>query len=148
MHVAEADVLALCIDLQRRCLLLRRTDDDAVTDRDDRLQLGIAGVGDLLLRGAGAGTDVLALMAITAGALPDAEAARLAEIVPPRILAGGLVRLVAGAAPAEGLRVDEGRGLQRKADLRIGGQVRAPPLSACTAIGNDVAGRAIGEIGR
>ena len=43
----------------------------------------------------------------------------------------------------------EGRGLlQRKADLRIGGEVGAAALLARAGVGDDVAGRAIGEIGR
>ena len=147
VHVAEADVLVAGVDLQRRRLLLRRTDHDAVADGDDRLLLGIAALGALAACvGHGAGADVLALMAETAGALADLETARFAEIVLPGIAAAGCVGPV---ALAEGLRADEGRGLlQRKADLRIGGEVGAAASLARAAVGDDVAARAIGEIGR
>ena len=93
---------------------------------------------------AGRGADVLALMAEAGGALPDLEAAGLAEIVPPRICAAAL----AGFALAERLRTDDGRGfLQRKADLRIGGEVGVAAALARAATGDDVAARAIGEVG-
>ena len=125
---------------------LRRTDHDAVADRDDRLLLWIAGISALAaLHRARAGADVLALMAETGGALADLETARLAEIVLPGISAVALV----GPALAQGLRADEGRSLfQRKADLRIGGEVGVAAPFARAAVGDDVAARVIGEVGR
>jgi len=86
-------------------------------------------------------------MTMAAGTLPDIEAARLAEIVAPGIKAGGPVGAVARLPAAERLGVDEGRGLQRKADLGIAGQVGIAGLSARAAPGEDVADRPIGEIG-
>src|SRR6266436_4630303 len=142
VHVAEADMLVVGVDLQRRRLLLRGADDGAVADGGNRLLLGIAGAGGLPRRQASAGTDVLALVPEAAGALPDAEAARLAEIIPPGIKAGWMIRSVARTAP-EGLRMNEGRRLQREADLRIGDQVGAAAPPARAAVGDDVAGGAI-----
>src|SRR5581483_10189864 len=95
VHVAETDVLGAGVDLQRRGLLLGRADHDAVAHGDDRLLPGIAPAGAIVLCRTGARPDVLALMAETAGALTDAETARLAEIVAPGISAGRQVRLVA-----------------------------------------------------
>ena len=61
---------------------------DAVADGDDRLLLGIAALGAFAVcSGHGAGPDILALMAETAGALSDLETARLAKIVLPGITA-------------------------------------------------------------
>src|SRR5262249_13566298 len=89
---------------------------------------------------------VLALVAEPAGALADAETARLAEIVAPRIFARWPVRLVAARAAA--LRMYEGRRFQGKADLRIGGQVGGAGLLGRAAARDDAAGRTEGEIGR
>ena len=95
---------------------------------------------------AGARTNVLALVSEAAGALADVEAAGLAEIVPPQIAAGRLLRF---GAPCVGLRADKGRRfLDRKADLRIGGPVDMAALLARTAAGEDVAARTVGEFGR
>src|SRR5262249_53430244 len=143
VHVAEADVLGARVDLQRRCLLLLRADDSAVAHREDRLLAWIAPAFDA--NGAGAGTDVLALMAVAVAALPDAEAARFAEIVTPRVAAPRRIGFVTGTAP---LRVDVGRRLQREADLRIGIEVGAAALAVRTGASDDLAGRAIGELGR
>src|SRR5665213_4428860 len=123
VHVAEANVLGRGVDLQRRRLLLRRADHDAVADRDYTLFLAIASTVRLAAGGTGAGADTLALVTEAARALPDIEAARLAEIILPGIAgvaAGELVeRLVARFTIAEFLRLYEGgRLLQRKADLR------------------------------
>src|SRR6202035_6110416 len=102
------------VDLQRRRLLSPRTDQDAVADRDDRLLLGIAGDGSFVVGETSARAEVLALMAEAAGALADAKAPRLAEIVPPGKRAARLVGFVGRAALAEGLRMHEGRRFQRK----------------------------------
>src|SRR5687768_172547 len=93
------------------------------------------------VRQAGRGTDVLALVPEAGGALPDLEAAGLAKIVSPRIDAAALL----GLFPAEGLRADGGRGfLERKTDLRIGGEVGASAAPAHAATGDDVAAQVIG----
>src|SRR6202048_2108399 len=113
--------------------------------RDDRLLLGVAGLSAVARRGTGSRADILSLVAKTAGALSDAETAGFAKIVLPGIEAGRLV----GFGLPERLRTGEGRGFfQRKADLRIGGEVDAAGLFAKTAVGDDVAARAIAEIGR
>src|ERR1700761_2372745 len=129
VHVAKADVFGRGIDLQHRRLLLRRTDHDAIANREHRLLLGIAmvlGAG----RGAGAGAYVLALMAEAAGALTDLKAAGLAKIVAPGI--AGRLEL---AALAERLRAHEGRGfLDRESDLRIGGEIDTPAEAVTAAI--------------
>src|ERR1700744_2697029 len=96
------------------------------------------------MAGAAAGADVLALMAIAVGALPDGKAARLAKIVAPGIARVGRVDLVAGAAL---LRMNERRRLQRKADLRIGVQIDPAALMVIAGAGDDVAGWPIGEVG-
>ncbi len=146
VHVAEADVLVAGVDLQRRRLLLRRADHDAVADGDDALLLGIAVFGPSPLRRTGAGADILALVAKAAGALSDFETAGFAEIVPPRIAARRTRRIWRAWRR---LRVDEGRRLfQRKADLRIGGEVGMAALFVRAAVGDDVAARTIAEIGR
>ena len=133
------------VDLQRRCLLFRRADHDAVAGGDDRLLLGVAVLAAVVVRRARRGAYVLPLVAKTAGALPDLKAARFAEIVLPGIFLGSLV----GFAFAEGLRMRERRGLfQGKADLRIGRQVGVAALFAGAAVGDDVAAWAIGEVGR
>src|SRR5579859_1854500 len=90
--------------------------------------------------------NVFALMAIPIGALPDAETARLAEIVAPGIAAVRRIRLVRAGMTL--LRMDIGRRLQRKADLRIGVEVGAAALMVIAGAGDDVAGRAIGEVVR
>ena len=51
VHIAKADVLVAGVDLQRRRLLLRRTDHDAIAHRDDRPMSGVA----MFLAVAGAG---------------------------------------------------------------------------------------------
>src|ERR1700738_3252204 len=145
MHVAEADVFGAAVDLQRRRLLCWGADQQAVAPRDERLLLGVAGLSAVARRGTGSRADILSLVAKTAGALSDAETAGFAEIILPGIEAGQLV----GLALPERLRTGEGRGLfQRKADLRIGSEVDAAGLFAKTAVGDDVAARAIAEIGR
>src|SRR2546423_6535943 len=97
------------------------------------------------VRRAGRGTDVLALMPEAGGALPDLEAAGLAKIVAPWIDATAFLSLF----PAERLRADGGRGfLERKADLRIGGEVGSSAVPAHAAAGDDVAARVVGEVGR
>src|SRR4029453_2116653 len=79
------------------------------------------------------------------GALPDLEAAGFAKIVPPRIDAAARL----GILPAEGLRANGGRGfLERKTDLRIGGEIGASAAPAHAAPGDDVAARIIGKVGR
>ena len=94
---------------------------------------------------AGCGADILALVPEAGGALPDLEAAGFAKIVPPRIDAAARF----GIFPAEGLRADGGRGsLERKTDLRIGGEIGASAAPAHAAAGDDVAARVIGEVGR
>src|ERR1700751_4073292 len=93
MHVTETDMLAARVDLQRRRLLLRRTDPHAIADGDDRLLFGIAAIAAIFRR-TRTWPDVLALMAETARALADAETARLAEIVAPWIGAAGRSGLV------------------------------------------------------
>ena len=121
---------------------------DAVADGDD----GLLSCGWQLLslsavRRAGRRADVLALMAEAGGALADLETAGLAEIVLPGI--DVLRRRLGLCRLREGLRADEGRGLlQRKTDLRIGGEVGAAAAPAKAAVGDDVAAGAIGEIGR
>ena len=88
------------VDLQRRRLLFRRADHDAVADGDDRLLPGIAAIVAFAGRRAFPGADILALMAKAAGALSDAETAGLAKIILPGIagiaagrLGGFLARL-------------------------------------------------------
>src|SRR6478735_3953360 len=98
----------------------------------------------LAVQQAGSGANVLTLMAEAGGALPDLETAVLAKIVAPRICAAAF----AGFALAERLRTDDGRGFcQRKPDLRIGGEVGVAATPARAAAGDDVAARAIGEVG-
>src|SRR6058998_1451299 len=132
-------MLVACVDLQRCGLLLQRTDDDTVADGDDGLLPRMAAAFAVAVRRAGRGADVLALMPEAGGALPDLEAAGFAKIVPPRIDAAASF----GIFPAEGLRADGGRGfLERKTDLRIGGEVGASTAPAHAAAGDDVAARA------
>src|SRR4051812_40551305 len=88
VHVAKADVFVAGVDLQRRGLLLRRTDHDAVADGDNGLLPGTAGPDAGSVRGAGPGGDTLPLRAKTAAALPDFKAAGFAKIIPPGIAAG------------------------------------------------------------
>ena len=79
------------------------------------------------------------------GALPDLEAAGFAKIVPPRIDAAASLGFLA----AEGLRADGGRRfLERKTDLRIGGEIGASAAPTHAAAGDDVAARVIAEVGR
>src|SRR5437899_2809978 len=87
MHVAEANVFVAVVDLQRRRLLLRRTDHDAVADGDNSLLFGVAAFGAFALGQTRSRVDVLSLMAKAAGALPDPKAAGFAEIILPRIVA-------------------------------------------------------------
>src|SRR5215468_10134732 len=125
MHVADADVLGAGVDLQRGGLLLGSAKHDGIAHRDDRLPPVVATLRALLSR-AGTRPDVLSLMAKTAGALADVEAAVLAEIVAPGIGAASEFGLV---APCELLRTDrDGHAHQRKADLRIGRIVGAAGL--------------------
>ena len=106
--------------------------------------LRMAVTSALAVQQAGRGANVLALMAEAGGALPDLETAGFAKIVAPRIYAAALAGFC-----AERLRTDDGRGfLQRKADLRIGGEVGVAAAPACAAAGDDVAARVIGELGR
>src|SRR5439155_889798 len=96
------------------------------------------------VRRAGRGTDVLALMPEAGGALPDLEAAGFAKIVPPRIDAAASLGFLA----AEGLRADGGRRfLERKTDLRIGGEIGASAAPTHAAAGDDVAARVIAHVG-
>src|SRR5215813_2202715 len=114
MHVAEADVLGAGVDLQRGGFLLGRANHDGIAHRDDRLPLVVA-TGRALLSRARTRPDVLSLVAKTAGALADVEAAVLAEIVAPGIGASNELGLVAAG---ELLRADrDGQAHQRKADL-------------------------------
>src|SRR5258708_2235382 len=118
-------MFSLAVDLQDRGLLRQRPDHDAVAHRQHRLLLGVAMILFVVAR-AGARTNVLALVTETGGALSHFKAAGFAEIIPPGIAS---VRLLGFVALAEGLRADEGGGLlDRKPDLRIGGQVNAPTL--------------------
>src|SRR5262249_4470949 len=104
----------------------------------------MAGAVAAAVRRAGGGADVLALMPEAGRALPDGEAAGLAEIVPPRIDLG-----LAGLVPVVLLRTDAGRGfLERKTNLRIGDRVGAAAAPARAAVGDDVAARAVAEVGR
>src|ERR1700678_239958 len=145
MHVAKADMFRTAVDLQDRGLLRQRPDHDTVAHRQHRLLLGVAMIL-FVVAGAGARTNVLPLVAETGGALPHFKAAGLAEIIPPGIASA---RLLGFVALAEGLRADESRGLlDRKPDLRIGGQVNAAALLAVAAAGNDVADRAVAEFSR
>ena len=50
VHIAKADVFGAGVDLQRRCLLFRRADHDAVAGRDDRLLLGVAILAAVVVR--------------------------------------------------------------------------------------------------
>ena len=144
MHVAKADVLGAGIDLQRCGLLLQRTDDDTVADGHDGLLPRMASAFAVAVRRAGRRTDVLALMPEAGGALAHLEAAGFAKIVPPRIDTAAFA-----LALAKLLRADQGRGvIERKTDLRIGGEVGASAAPTHAATGNDVAARVIGEVAR
>src|SRR6516165_997044 len=146
MHVAETDVLVAGVDLQRRRLLFRRTDDDAVAHREDRLLPGIAGVDAFADERAGAGANIFALVAIAAGALANAEATSLAEIVPPRIHAAWRIGFVAGRPML--LRMQESGRIKRKEDLRIGVGIDPANLFPRAAARKQVTNRAVGEIAR
>src|SRR6266567_8486307 len=87
MHVAKADMFVARVDLQRCCLLLRRADQYAIADGNDRLVVGIAAVGALVTRRT-CRAHVLPLMAETARALSHAKTAGLAKIILPWI--GGI----------------------------------------------------------
>src|SRR6516164_8115413 len=95
-------------------------------------------------------SNVLALVAVAAGALSHAKTARFAKIILPWVTdrpARQLVGPLGRPSDSERLRVGEGgRLLQRKADLRIGGEVDAAALFVPSAVGDDVSRGAIGEI--
>src|SRR3954451_1309259 len=143
MHVAETDVLGPAVDLQRHGLVLGSAYDPRIAHGDDGALLGITGLAAFTRRWALSRADVLALMAITAAALPDLETAGFAEIVAPGI-GGRALHLVALGI---GLRVYErGRLLERKADLCVGHHVGMAALLAVAGVRDDVAARPVGEI--
>jgi hypothetical protein len=76
---------------QRRGLLLRRADHDPIANRNNRLSLGLVSLAALGVRRACGGANILALVSKTARALSDLKTARLAEIIPPRIVSPALV---------------------------------------------------------
>src|SRR5882757_9576956 len=85
VHIAKADMFVARVDLQRRCLLLRRADQYAIADGNNRLVVvGIAAVGALVTRRT-CRAHVLPLMAETAGALSHAKTAGFAKIILPWI---------------------------------------------------------------
>src|SRR6195256_2165987 len=92
MHVAKADMFVARVDLQRRCLLLRRADQYAIADGNNRLVVGIAAVGALVTRRT-CRAHVLPLMAETAGALSHAKTAGFAKIILPGIAGFAASRL-------------------------------------------------------
>src|SRR5712671_6808425 len=98
------------------------------------------------------GPNILALMAKSAGALSDAETARFAKIILPRVIvraAGLLVEQSAQPGLSQGLRVGKRGGLfQRKPNLRIGGEIDAAALLARARVGDDLTRRVVAEIGR
>jgi hypothetical protein len=87
-------MLVLGIDLQRCRLLAQRADHDAIADRDDRPLFGIAAVGSFVNSRTRRRTNILALMAKSAGALSDAKTSSFAERIPPWIAGIATNRLV------------------------------------------------------
>src|SRR3977135_1229030 len=84
MHVAKADMFVARVDLQRRRLLLRRADQYAIADSNNRPVVGIAAIGAFVTWRT-CRADILPLMAEPAGALSHAKTAGLAKIILPWI---------------------------------------------------------------
>src|ERR1700722_17465798 len=155
VHVAKAHVFVGGVDLQGCRLLFQRADQHAVAHGDDGLLVGIAAIGAFAMRRTWRRTDILSLMPKTAGALSDTKTAGFAKIILPWIagvsanrLIGGQ-RLVARPAARKGLGVGESRSLlQWKSDLRVSGEVGVAAGNMRAVAGDDIAARAIGEIGR
>src|SRR5882724_2767531 len=94
VHVAEADVFGARVDLQRGGLLPCWAYHHAVADGGDGLPVRLAAVGAFAVRRTCRGPNILALMAKSAGALSDAETARFAKIILPRVIVGAAGPLV------------------------------------------------------
>src|SRR5258708_22017866 len=145
VHKAKADMFVARVDLQRCRLLLRRADQYAIADRDNRLPIGIAALRTFVTWQTGR-ADILALMAETAGALSHTETAGFAKIIPPRIPSVSASQLVGHPRPvvrsavSERLRAGERRGFfQRKSNSRISGEIGVAALFARAAVGDDIA---------
>ena len=134
--------LAVLLSSDTNAILAVGPDGHTVTARAE-----LPGAGFVAFAGRWAlgGADILALVAITAAALPDLETAGLAEIVAPGIGR----RAVALVALAVGLRTHEGgRLFEGETDLRIGHRIRMAGLVAIAGVRDDVAARPISEIRR
>src|SRR5260370_16945863 len=84
MHIAKADMFVARVDLQRRRLLLRRADQYAIADGNNRLVVGIAAVGALVTPRT-CRAHILPLMSETARTPSHAQTAGLAKIILPWI---------------------------------------------------------------
>src|SRR5205823_10249109 len=110
-------VVGIAVAEHDRRLLFARAEHHPIAHGNDGLAVGIAAIAAVVTRRTRRGTNILALMSKSAGALSHAKIAGFAKIILPGIAgitAGRVVehqRLVARWAAWEGLRADESRNL-------------------------------------